>query len=357
MKIVNNVMTENNIILNKKVANKTAEMLSRDWKSYFKLKGIQQNRRLPGYKKQEFHELIYNNQAFSQSKYHKENRILASGMKTGIQLPYKFKNLDIMEVRITKVYGKIYLFLVYRIDQAIKLNPESNIAAIDLGINCLATLTFNKEKKPIVFKDLELKSINQYYNKQLAYYKSKLPKNKYASRRIEKLSEKRSNRIMHHIHCLTKNIADVLAKEQIGLLIIGYTKNFQQSTNMSKANNQNFVNIPFGKIIKQLEYKCPFTKIVLQEESYTSKANCVNADYIPTYGVDDYLRNFSGYRTDRGLYKIKGTRKFIQADVNGSYNIMRKYLNTQGRQPENKFLRNWLSRGNVVMPLGRRIFS
>ena len=37
--------------------------------------------------------------------------------------------------------------------------------------------------------------------------------------------------------------------------------------------------------------------------------------------------NFSGYRSKRGLYKIKGSKTIINADVNGAFNIMRKGLN------------------------------
>jgi putative transposase len=44
---------------------------------------------------------------------------------------------------------------------------------------------------------------------------------------------------------------------------------------------------------------------------------------MPVYG-DLYKGNFSGYRYCRGMYKIRGKKIFINADVNGSYNILRK---------------------------------
>jgi len=39
---------------------------------------------------------------------------------------------------------------------------------------------------------------------------------------------------------------------------------------------------------------------------------------------DNTKHIFSGYRENRGSYKIKGSNKRINADVNGSYNILRK---------------------------------
>ena len=64
-----------------------------------------------------------------------------------------------------------------------------------------------------------------------------------------------------------------------------------------------------------------------QEESYTSKASFLNDDIIPTFGDKDSFKEFCGFsgcRQSRGLYKIKDEDKTIHADVNGSYNIMRK---------------------------------
>jgi len=80
-----------------------------------------------------------------------------------------------------------------------------------------------------------------------------------------------------------------------------------------------------------LEYKCEIKgiNVILQEESYTSKASFLNLDQIPIYKEDDKTNyQFSGYRESRGIYKIKGKNLKINADVNGSYNIMRKGIPT-----------------------------
>jgi putative transposase len=67
-------------------------------------------------------------------------------------------------------------------------------------------------------------------------------------------------------------------------------------------------------------------KVILQEESYTSKASFLDLDHIPVYGKEGKKKpTFSGKRVKRGMYKSKSGRMF-NADVNGSFNIMRKAL-------------------------------
>jgi len=95
---------------------------------------------------------------------------------------------------------------------------------------------------------------------------------------------------------------------------------------LGKANNQNFVNIPIGNIREKLTYQCQRYNITLieQEESYTSKADFLAIDSIPTYNAfDKKTYNFSGKRISRGQYK-SATRIILNADINGSLNIMRK---------------------------------
>lgn len=70
-------------------------------------------------------------------------------------------------------------------------------------------------------------------------------------------------------------------------------------------------------------------KVIVSEESYTSRASFLSLDYIPTYGEENGEKfKFSGYRETRGMYKQLGSKTRINADVNGSYNIMRKVIPT-----------------------------
>lgn len=66
-------------------------------------------------------------------------------------------------------------------------------------------------------------------------------------------------------------------------------------------------------------------KCISQEESYTSKASAIDGDIIPVYGenIDNII--FSGKRIHRGLYR-SSEELYLNADINGSINILRKYF-------------------------------
>ncbi|WP_375340309.1 IS200/IS605 family accessory protein TnpB-related protein [Okeania sp.] len=53
----------------------------------------------------------------------------------------------------------------------------------------------------------------------------------------------------------SRYIINHLIENQIGILVIGNNPNWKQGINLDKKNNQNFVQIPFFKLIEQLKYK------------------------------------------------------------------------------------------------------
>lgn len=77
-----------------------------------------------------------------------------------------------------------------------------------------------------------------------------------------------------------------------------------------------------------LVYKAGLLGIEVEvgEESYTSRASFLSLDLIPTYGDDVSLIKFSAYRESRGMYKQLGSKTRINADVNASYNLLRKEI-------------------------------
>lgn len=94
---------------------------------------------------------------------------------------------------------------------------------------------------------------------------------------------------------------------------------------LQEQDKQHFVQLPHARFVDMLCYKARLVgiQVVLQEESYTSKASFLDGDAIPTYGEVEQEPRFSGRRVKRGLYRASGKR-FLNADVNGSYNILRK---------------------------------
>ncbi len=75
-----------------------------------------------------------------------------------------------------------------------------------------------------------------------------------------------------------------------------------------------------------LTYKAQLVgiQVIVREESYMSQASFLDEDDIPTYDPECETKPvFSGTREYHGLYRAKNGRH-VQADVHGSYNILRK---------------------------------
>ena len=125
---------------------------------------------------------------------------------------------------------------------------------------------------------------------------------------------------------MTAFLATLFDEMRIEKVFIGKNTGWKQKLPFGKKVKQRFAYLPYETFIEQLQYKCQLRGIavIAQEESYTSKASFLDGDNIPVYGETDNPK-FSGRRVKRGLYKTsKG--QLINADVNGSYNIMRKGL-------------------------------
>ncbi len=236
--------------------------------------------------------------------------------------PIKTRILEkIREVRIIPLGVCYKIDIVYEMEESdLKLN-KNNVISIDLGLNNLTTAVNNKGLKHFVVKGNVVKSINQYYNKQLAHYRSveNLKGNFSDTKRILKLHLKRNNKIHDVFHKLSRALVEYSKENDIGTIVIGYNERWKQNANLGKKNNQNFVQVPIFNLIQKITYKATLIGIIvlLQEESYTSK--CSFLDREPIEKRDSY----AGKRISRGLFRSSnGT--IINADINASYNIMRK---------------------------------
>lgn len=143
---------------------------------------------------------------------------------------------------------------------------------------------------------------------------------------MEKLTNKRNRRIDHDLHTISRFIVEVLVAEGMGTLVIGRNEGWKQEINLGSRTNQNFVQVPHARLIQMLTYKAEQRgiRVLITEESYTSKASFLDRDPLPTYKKGDTISHvFSGKRIERGLYQARDGR-LINADCNGSANIVRK---------------------------------
>ena len=225
-----------------------------------------------------------------------------------------------MEVRVLPRNNHHIVEIAYKVEEK-QLSPNNDrYVSVDLGLNNLATVSSNIEK-PFIINGRPLKSINQYWNKEKARLQSFLRDNRKTSKRIERMTNKRNNKVKDYLHKSSRKIVNFLVSKNISTLVIGYNEEWKQNISIGKVNNQSFTSIPFYTFINQLEYKCKLEgiNVILTEESYTSK--CSFLDNEPLEKQDSYL----GKRIKRGLFKTaKG--KLINADLNGSLNILRKVI-------------------------------
>jgi putative transposase len=277
--------------------------------------------------------LVYTIQAVSRAK---------NGLKRGLIKPsqltisIKTKQQDIDQVRIVPRKGFYVIEVVY--ERAVKQAPvnPAYYAGIDIGMNNLVALASNKPNfQTVIVNGRPVKSTNQFYNKRKAGLQKQLGTTG-TTKRMERMTNKRNRRIDHYMHTASKRIIDLLVQEGIGVLCIGKNDAWKQEINMGKRNNQQFVQIPHARFVSMLTYKAELVGIRVQitEESYTSKASFLDLDPLPVRKSGDETKHtFSGKRVKRGLYRASNGR-YINADINGAGNIIRKVAPDAFQQAE-----------------------
>lgn len=247
-----------------------------------------------------------------------------------ITIPPTLLDKKVREIRIISKANPRFFEIQYIYEaECIQRNLNINNAlAIDLGINNLVTAV-SSNGKTFIIDGKRLKSINQWYNKQNAHLQSVKDKQNIGKRPTNKQkanTRRRNNKINDYMNKTARTIIDYCINNDIGTLVVGYNETFQKNSSIGKANNQTFVNIPYGQLRFKLEYLCEINGIVFvkQEESYTSKASFWDKDDIPIYNNDNpQSYTFSGKRIHRGMYQCLNG-KCLNADVNGALNILRK---------------------------------
>lgn len=309
-------------------ANCTLRLLDKNWKSYFsaikdwkshpdKYLGMP---KLPKYLKKDsrFPWMIPNNQLvydYEKGTVYIRNRLLND-------YEWKCRCLGrLIQVRFVP-RGSCYVMEIVYETEIPDVKTESNrIASIDLGVDNLGTMTNNIGLNPIIINGKGIKSINQYYNKRLAKEKSllKIRHGKDWSKKLDVITFKRYQRIKNYMHNASSYIVRWCVDNEIDTLVVGKNKEWKQNASMSKGNNQKFVDIPYQMLLQQLKYKCENVgiKYVETEESYSSGTSFLD-------GEDPVKENYDkSRRVHRGLFVTKEGEE-INADVNGSYQIMKK---------------------------------
>lgn len=286
--------------------------------------------KMPRYKKSDLTTVIITNQ---------DAVLYRDDIGMSLKLPLQkqrlyFSNLSsdpvLKEVKIKPYYGRFLLCLTLE-EPDVAFDPSgSHVCAIDLGTDNFAAIVCD-DYSSAIYKGGAVLSKIQWFHKQRAKYVSIITKGhekKHAvSRRLRDLSFHYANFVKDQCHKISRSIIDFCMEHQCGTLILGVNLLWKQRSNMNKINNQNFVSMPITLLRTMITYKAlnAGIRIIEQEESYTSKADLIANDRIPTYGVDDKDASFSGKRIKRGLYRCSNGM-ILNADCHAAANIMRKAI-------------------------------
>ena len=286
--------------------------------------------KMPRYKKSDLTTVIITNQ---------DAVLYRDDIGMSLKLPLQkqrlyFSNLSsdpvLKEVKIKPYYGRFLLCLTLE-EPDVAFDPSgSHVCAIDLGTDNFAAIVCD-DYSSAIYKGGAVLSKIQWFHKQRAKYVSIITKGhekKHAvSKRLRDLSFHYANFVKDQCHKISRSIVDYCIRHQAGTLVLGENKLWKQNSGIGTQNNQNFVSMPIALLKQLIIYKASGAgiRVIMQEESYTSKADITVMDYIPAYGIDDDKAVFSGTRISRGLYRC-GNGLVINADCNGAANIMRKAI-------------------------------
>ncbi|MCK5344232.1 MAG: transposase, partial [Candidatus Heimdallarchaeota archaeon] len=159
--------------------------------------------------------------------------------------------------------------------------------------------------------------INQWYNKQVAFYKSLAKKHnqQHTSHRIQRMHRVRANKFCDFFHQTSRIMINHCVQNNITTIIIGHNSQWKQHCKLGKRMNQFFVQIPFYTLIHMLEYKGKQVEItvVCVSESYTSQ-QCSDCDIIDKWN-----------RWSRGLYLCRSCGLRLNVDHNAAINILQRF--------------------------------
>lgn len=216
--------------------------------------------------------------------------------------------------------GEYYIMeIVYEIEVPECDEQIDRICSVDLGVENFITVVNNFGEQPFIVKGGEIKSVNQYFNKKKAELQSDLKKktgNDW-SHRLEKLTNKRYEKIKYLMHCISKKLVDYCVLYDADTLIIGLNKKWKQEN----GGMQNFTYIPYEMFMSQVKSKCEQNgiKCIETEEGYTSGTSFLDNEEPVKENYDEQRRVY------RGLFVSKFGKK-VNADVNGAYQIMKKVV-------------------------------
>lgn len=240
-----------------------------------------------------------------------------------LQSVVNFESAQQVKIKWNNVSKYWEIIIIYKQEEQEKAEG-SNIMSIDLGLNNLATITFSESEKTYIIDGKSIKSKNSYFNKEISRLQSvkmsQIGSDKFKdTKNIARLRVKRNNFVKDYLHKASKKVVDLAIKHNVGEIVIGDIKDIKRN----KKRNKHFVQVPLVKFVEYVEYKAQLKGISVSKvkENYTSGVSAIDLEPICKESYDKRRR------IKRGLF-VSGLGP-INSDVNGSLNILRKYINSK----------------------------
>lgn len=266
-------------------------------------------------------------------------------------IPRKLRKLvDFSRVKMIKIKQEvknIEINVIYEREEKKAIEGNTNIMSIDLGLNNIVGCTNKDNSNSILISGKEAKSKNKYINEkirklqQIEMKMRKTSKKYKNTKQIKKLYEYRKNYMNTYMHKVSKIVIEYAKVNKCGVIVIGDLKDIKQRMNY----NKNFVQIPLYKLVQKIEYKAKLEGIKVEKisEKYTSGVSALDREDIIKENYNKKRRISRGiFVTNRGIK--------INADINGSLNILRKYIKKSSPNQEIA-----MDNGREQRPLKKRV--
>jgi len=225
------------------------------------------------------------------------------------------------QVRVVPKGGYYVIEVIYHKD-ALRpgLDPRRALG-VDLGVANLVTAANNVGIAPFAISGGAAKSVNQFYNKELARLQSAAAKahEGRTTKRLQRLARTRTTKVGDIFPKASRAVVNFCTRHHIGTIAIGHNSRWKQGCRLGRRNNQAFVFLPFPALIQQVQYKAELAGIVvvLVDERYTSRCSFADGEVVGRHA------QHAGQRIKRGLFRAR-SGVLINADVNAAYHILRQ---------------------------------
>ena len=236
------------------------------------------------------------------------------------------KLVDLSRIKMIKIIcvkGKITMYIIYEREAQVLPEDYTNICAIDLGLNNIVAMTNKNNTNTLLISGREAKSKNKYildkinHLQQINMKMLKDSKNYKNTKQINKLYKDRLNYMSTFMHKVSKMVIDYAIGNKCSKIIVGDLKGIKEDMNY----NKDFVQLPLQMLVQKIEYKAQLNgiEVVKISERYTSGVSALDNEEITKENYNPKRRKY------RGLF-ITNNGKKINSDINGSLNILRKYI-------------------------------